>query len=153
MKGSQGNPNASFYVQMRRHERQIFRDALVYSDWDVDEAAKMLGVSASFIRSRGHRLGGVFEGEEPAEPYEWETKVDKATKQEKLRAQGKKFPWEGRFSNEKPKNKLPPSGPVVDDQSEPTDESVGGSDRDDFDQGRNASDDHQPGDGEHLQPD
>jgi hypothetical protein len=142
MKGAKGDPNASFFVQLRRHERQLMRDALVYADWDEDAAAKLLGLEVTYLRTRGRRIGGVFQGDADKEPYQWESNPP-----------GKKLKPKKKPRNEKPANELPTSGPVADDQGDSTDDASGGSGGPDLDQGGDAGDDDQSRNGEHLQPD
>jgi hypothetical protein len=150
MSGTKGNPNASFFVQLRNFERQLMREALLYCDDDEAAAAKLLGIEPYYFRSRGRKIGGVFENDPPKEPYQWESnpsmkkgKPDKPDKPSKP----KKKP------REKPQDELPAAGAVADDPGESADDTDGSAGGADLEQGGLAGDNDQPGNGEHLQPD
>jgi hypothetical protein len=117
--GTRGDPNSFFAVSMRTYERQLIKDALVFCQGNITEAAKVLGVSREFIRNRAHDLGGIYDDDPPREPYTW--KADK--------------------NREKSRNERFTVGGQAVDQGRPANPTDGETDRDDPVE---TGDEHQP---------
>jgi len=66
---TRGDPNSFYATSVRKFERMMIRDALLFTNGSVSEAAKILGVSTQLIRNKAKELGGIWDNDPAIEPY------------------------------------------------------------------------------------